>query len=132
MAFDAESFKYGSPQIELLEAPAWIHFEKDGNASGTTRGQANVKNRGKHRLMFKVTDANGSFAIQDFELDIQIDDYPPRFSSVSDNTEIDSIKFFMDEDGANGKGWDSNCFRVARWQRGSLLFNEFARASAYF
>lgn len=106
MAFDAESFKYGSPQIELLEAPAWIHFEKDGNASGTTRGQANVKNRGKHRLMFKVTDANGSFAIQDFELDIQIDDYPPRFSSVSDNTEIDSIKFFMDEDGANGKGWE--------------------------
>ncbi|MDG0964978.1 MAG: tandem-95 repeat protein, partial [Opitutales bacterium] len=79
--------------------PEWLTFKDEGNGTGLLYGLATVQEEGNYTISFEVFDSNQTSTIQNFTLEIRIDNYPPVFKSVSEsNKTISELLVYVDED----------------------------------
>ena len=79
--------------------PEWLNFKDEGNGTGLLYGLASVQEEGNYTISLEVFDSNQTSTIQNFTLEIRIDNYPPVFKSVSEaNKTISELIVYVDED----------------------------------
>ena len=107
--FDADwNYTWHSIDLNVTGSlPDWLTFEYDGNGSGKLYGLAAVADEGNYSISLNVNDFNNTDANQTFTLEIEIDNYPPVFKSISEDEEINELILYIDEDSTiNGiRGW---------------------------
>ena len=87
--------------LELISfRPDWLIFTQDGNGSGLLRGLPGSQDIGEYSVVVKVSDSNGSFALQSFSLSVTIDNYKPTITTQWGNS-LTETKIFAYEDTLN-------------------------------
>ncbi|MBT7650799.1 MAG: tandem-95 repeat protein [Opitutae bacterium] len=107
--FDADwNYSWHSLDLNVSTVlPEWLTFEDEGNGTGKLYGLASVADEGNYTISFHLTDSNQTDANQTFQLQIEVDNYPPVFESVSEGVQISELIVYIDEDSTlNGiRGW---------------------------
>ena len=107
--FDADwNYSWHSLDLNVSSVlPEWLTFEDDGNGTGKLYGLAAVADEGNYTISFQLTDSNQTDANQTYQLQIEVDNYPPVFKSVSEGVQISELIVYIDEDSTlNGiRGW---------------------------
>ncbi|MDG0965145.1 MAG: tandem-95 repeat protein [Opitutales bacterium] len=98
--FDSDSLNE-LPNLELNSTlPEWLNFRDDGNGRGVLAGNPSSQNIGQYDISLKATDSNGSIALQNYTLSIEVDNYPPQIKTTFGNL-LSKTKIYAYEDTVN-------------------------------
>ena len=109
--FDADwNYSWHSLDLNISSVlPEWLTFEDDGNGTGKLYGLAAVADEGNYTISFQLTDSNQTDANQTFQLQIEVDNYPPVFQAISTSKIISELFVYIDEDSSSNelRGWSA-------------------------